>query len=410
MPEVPADHHRRSIVEAPAQWAGYDADVLAMAERDPDSAIRAAHRACMIEPKSRRLWNNFLLLLKTNGRAHELQTRTPRRQQQVPPLAQHPVDLEAAEARYRQLLDQMQTRSWEGWTPSRVEDSKYRFPLTREHLARFRSSEVSSGTQTAPDRPEGFPPLDFNQFYPPYSDADRARYTPLAWGQYAGLISRLFRRQGSGINWYDSAIIDDDRFGARVLELPGVGTVTGKSLNASYYACRIMSLIPKNGVVLEIGGGFGCLASRLMAIRPDVTYLLSDLPVNMVLTHTYLTSLYGDAVTGLWQDDDTLSAGHRAVVVPPWRLRSLPLRVDLAVNTMSFQHMDQRNHLFYGGVMKTLGVRSLYHVNRNEHMTTPEADTMVLPAEQYEFMKDFEIVESHDFDGRWIEVVAKARN
>ena len=72
--------------------------------------------------------------------------------------------------------------------------------------------------------------------------------------------------------------------------------------------------------------------------------------------------------------------------------------------------MDQRNHLFYGGVMKTLGVRSLYHVNRNEHMTTPEADTMVLPAEQYEFMKDFEIVESHDFDGRWIEVVAKARN
>ncbi|MEQ8397090.1 putative sugar O-methyltransferase [Thalassobaculum sp.] len=410
MPDVPSDHHRRSIVQAPAQWAGYDAAMIATMDHDPDAAIRAAQRACLLEPNSRRMWNNFLLLLKTNGRARELHTRTPRRRKPLPPRAHHPVDLDAAEARYGWLLSEMQMRSWEGWTPSRVEDSKYRFPLTPERLARFRSSEVSSGTQTAPDRPSNFPPLDFNRFYPPYRDDERARFTQSAWGQYAGLITRLFRQSAPGIDWYDAAVVDDDRFGARVLELPGVGTITSKSLHSAYYACRIMSLIPKNGVVLEIGGGFGSVASRLMAIRPDVTYVLTDLPVNMVLTYTYLRSLYGDAVTGLWEDGDTLSAGHRAAVVPPWRLRTLPLKVDLALNTMSFQHMDERNHLFYGNAMRTLGTRRLYHVNRNVYIDDPDIDTMVVPAQQYAFMKDFEIVETHDFDGKWIEVIAKARD
>lgn len=170
-----------------------------------------------------------------------------------------------------------------------------------------------------------------------------------------------------------------------------------------------MSEVPRNGVVLEIGGGFGSVASRLLAIRPDITYVLTDLPVNMILTHTYLTSLYGAAVTALWTEADRPGPGHRAIVVPPWRLRDLPFRVDLAVNTMSFQHMDERNHRFYGAAMKALGTRRLYHVNRNVHLRNPGLDTMVLPPEQYAFMPDFDVVQSLDFGDAWIEVVAAAR-
>ena len=168
-------------------------------------------------------------------------------------------------------------------------------------------------------------------------------------------------------------------------------------------------MLPRGGVMLEIGGGFGALASRLLALRPDVTCVLTDLPVNMVLTHTYLTSLYGGAVTGLWEDGDLPGDSHRALVVPPWRLATLPVRVDLTVNTMSFQHMDERNHAFYGDVMKALGTKWLFHVNRNQHIDDPATDTMIVTAERYSFMADYEVVDRRDFDRKWIEIVARAR-
>ena len=60
--------------------------------------------------------------------------------------------------------------------------------------------------------------------------------------------------------------------------------------------------------------------------------------------------------------------------------------------------------------MKALGTRRLYHVNRNVYLRDPAIDTMVLPAENYAFMQDFEIVSSIDFDTTWLEVIAKARD
>ncbi|WP_189988843.1 putative sugar O-methyltransferase [Thalassobaculum fulvum] len=406
-PPPPVTAIRRALVASPADGRALQALLPAEEKRDPDAAIRAARRHCMIDPDRRVTWHNLQFLLRSNRRWDDLHDAIPRRANKLPPMHRLPVDLDAAVARYGRLMDQMDRRSGEGWTPSRIEGGKRRFPLDRDHLARFRRSEVSSGTQTFPDRPNEFPALDFGRFYPDLSPQERARVVPTLQGQYLGLLCRLYRCGSPGIDWYDAAARDDARFDPRTAELPRLGTVTAKSLQAAYYACRIVSLVPRNGTVLEIGGGFGMLASRLLAIRPDVTYVLTDLPVNMVLTHTYLASLYGDAVAGLWEDGDRPGPGQRALVVPPWRLAELPLQVDLAVNTMSFQHMDERNHAFYGDALRRLGTRRLYHLNRE----VPIAgwDTMDIPASQYGFMADYSVVETDDFDQKWVEVIAEAR-
>jgi len=398
---------RQALVASPANGPALQALTMAEEKRDPDAAIRAARRHCLIDPGRRVAWRNLQFLLRGNRRWDDLPDAIPRDAGTLPPMRRLPVDLDAAVARYRFLMDQMERRSGEGWTPSRIEGGKRRFPLDRERLARFRRSEVSSGTQTFPDRPNEFTALDFGRFYPDLSPAERSQVVPTLQGQYLGLLCRLYRCEAPGIDWYDAAARDDDRFDPRTVEVPRLGIVTGKSLQAAYYACRVASLVPENGTVLEIGGGFGMLASRLLAIRPDITYVLTDLPVNMVLTHTYLTSHYGDAVAGLWQDGDRPSPEHRALVVPPWRLAELPLRVDLAVNTMSFQHMDERNHAFYGEAMRKLGTRRLYHLNRE--VPIAGVDTMDIPASRYGFMADYSVVETDGFDDKWVEVIAEAR-
>jgi hypothetical protein len=70
--------------------------------------------------------------------------------------------------------------------------------------------------------------------------------------------------------------------------------------------------------------------------------------------------------------------------------------------------MDERNHAFYGDAMRKLGTRRLYHLNRE----TPIAgvDTMDVPASRYGFMADYSVVETDDFDARWVEVIAEARS
>lgn len=331
----------------------------------------------------------------------------PRRPRPLPACRHHPVDLDAAIARYRWLMRMVESRGDEGWAPSRVEGWKRGFStMDRRHLANFRRSELSGGTQDIPDRPADFPPLEFGRLYPAYTADEREASVRQFRIQFHVYLTRLLQRGAQGIDWYDDAVLDDDRFGARLIDLPGIGPVTSKSIQSAYHASRIMSLVPRNGVVLEIGSGFGAVASRLLAIRPDITCVLPDLPVNVVLTHTYLTSLFGDAVTGLWAKSDRPGPQNRAIVVPPWRLASLPLQVDLAVNTMGFQHMDERNHAFYGDVMRRLGTRRLYHVNRN--VVIKGVDTMVVPADRYSFRADYRIVETRGFDEKWIEVIAEA--
>ena len=77
---------------------------------------------------------------------------------------------------------------------------------------------------------------------------------------------------------FDTLAKDDDRFGARLFPHPELGAVSAKSLQTAYYACRVLTYIPEKAIVVEIGGGYGALAARILRARPGAGYLQQMCP------------------------------------------------------------------------------------------------------------------------------------
>jgi putative sugar O-methyltransferase len=66
----------------------------------------------------------------------------------------------------------------------------------------------------------------------------------------------------------------------------GVASVV--SLRHGMDAADINKLVSSKQTVLEIGGGFGGLASKLLQLNPNVKYVICDLPPSMAIAYFYL--------------------------------------------------------------------------------------------------------------------------
>lgn len=407
---------REAAVLQPSSFDAHWHLIRALWTTDRLAGARSALRAFVLAPQDIEAIANASLALIQLGRSLEIPHWLPRHRREPARVERHDVDTASLVELYHRLLDETARRKDEGWTPSSVEASKFSMPLSKEHLDSFRRSEVSSGNQIVPDTPVDFPRLDFSRLYPPITAAESAQWTPVLRETWAGLLHRLIRNAArrpdnraarQALDFADALILDDGRFGARLSSLPDVGAVTQKSIHATFYACRLYSLVPERGSVLEIGGGFGALASRLLRIRRDISYVLTDLPVNLILTYAYLRSFFGATVYGAFEGPISPPPGTRVMVVPPWRLSELSGRISVVVNTMSFQHMDARNHAFYGDVMRHLKARRLYHINRQ--IISPGDRTVHIPASDYSFLDQFDVIENDAFDERWVEVLANRK-
>jgi len=95
-------------------------------------------------------------------------------------------------------------------------------------------------------------------------------------------------------------------------------------------------------VILEIGAGYGALASHLLKVVPRATYLLVDLPRSLIFSLCYLaTTLPGLAGSVHDGSARALEAGSW-VAVPNLLLPTLQgIGLDLAINTMSFAEMPE---------------------------------------------------------------------
>lgn len=411
------DRIRQIAVTDPANRRVYHALLQSWWEADQPAAARQGLRQFVLTPDDPRVVRNVLVSLKSTGRAGDIPTWLPRGQGEVEAPQRHDVELPPLVDLYERLLAETDRRRSEGWSPSSIEAPKFTIPLTVEHLTRFRRSEVSSGTQTVPERPSSFGSLDFSSMYPDVTEAELDEWRPILSSVRGGMLHRLYAAAAAdpqdqalrgALDFCDALALDDDRFGARLFEAPGLGPVTAKSLQSTFYACRLYALTPKNGSVLEIGGGFGAVASRLLRIRPDVIYMLTDLPVNMVLTYAYLRSHFGDKVYGAFEGPIRPPKGTRVMIIPPWRLGEMTGRASVVFNTMSFQHMDARNHRYYGDVMRHFRARRLYHVNRE--IVAPGDRTVHIPASRYSFHDQFDIISRSPFDERWVEIVADRKD
>ena len=333
---------------------------------------------------------------------------------ELPPPPNLPVDADALMENYEDLCVEPACREQEGWVPSAIENYKYRLRLDKEHLLAFRRSTASGGTQNTPDAPGALSRADHLEFYPDRTAEEIEEGVGYAVKARASFKLRLLQlavrgpfpnRAIQAMRLFDTLARDDDRFGARLFPHPTLGPVSAKSLQTAYYASRVLTYIPETAIIIEIGGGFGALASRIMRARPKAVYLSSDLPINMILTEAYLRSMFGDACKPAYNVHNDLPEGARSVVMPPWKFFRLKGRATIVLNTMSFQHMDARNHAFYGEVMNHVEARLLYFVNRQD--VTWKGASATIPARNYSFLDQFRVLEDYPFDERWVEILAR---
>jgi putative sugar O-methyltransferase len=120
--------------------------------------------------------------------------------------------------------------------------------------------------------------------------------------------------------------------------------------------------------VLEIGGGYGTLGEALLQCKEQkIFYIDVDIPpVSYVSTH-YLQKVFGASRIADYRqtrdldriDIAALAAKYDAAVLCPWQLPRVEGKVDLFVNSVSFQEMEPAVVENYAGHVTRLGTDRL---------------------------------------------------
>lgn len=169
---------------------------------------------------------------------------------------------------------------------------------------------------------------------------------------------------------YKERIINRDiaRFQSCVANLSGMGVIDDLRAKAG------------RSVVVEIGAGYGGLASALAGILGDkAVYLIVDIPEMFLFSAAYLMSRHPEKrfcvfEPGRTSPDFLESGGVDFVFVPNFaceELRGLD-RIDLLLNTQSFQEMSEAQIGFYLNLFAGKLAGSIYSDNLDRHPHNPD--------------------------------------
>jgi putative sugar O-methyltransferase len=171
-------------------------------------------------------------------------------------------------------------------------------------------------------------------------------------------------------------------------------SITDLSIRMSYYRHRVLSLAARSPIIsrryLEIGAGFGALARYVLdsPLSRDAHYVICDLPEFLPVCYWYLRSS-GIKVAPFGDPD---SATSRVLLTTGEHLPRVG-KVDVAINTMSFQHMTIENIRYYLGQLGFLGVDTVFLVNRDI-----QRDPTDVPISRYPRPVGFQVESDH---GAW---------
>jgi putative sugar O-methyltransferase len=128
----------------------------------------------------------------------------------------------------------------------------------------------------------------------------------------------------------------------------------------------------------EIGGGWGGLAYVLKTLVPGMTYAIIDLPETFLFSIPYLRTIFPDARVRTWDPDnpDALLDGWEEadfLFLPHYALEHFrPDRVDVTLNTVSFQEMTTEQVQRYVDHSHSLKGEWLYSLNRDRSLYNTE--------------------------------------
>lgn len=190
----------------------------------------------------------------------------------------------------------------------------------------------------------------------------KSRFFGRRWAAYSSDSPRIFE---SCVWQYWNTLAKEDREGLLQLEEPERGaneivTIQGRrystdllqSIDEYYAITEGLPVEPgKQRIVLELGAGYGRLAWVFLKARPDVTYVIVDLPQSLFVAQEYLTAELPGLAVGRYEETrergsfsrDEL-ATRRLWFLEPWQLgRVGTCVVDVFINVYSLQEMTHEN-------------------------------------------------------------------
>jgi len=116
---------------------------------------------------------------------------------------------------------------------------------------------------------------------------------------------------------------------------------------------QIFAQLPRRPRILEIGAGYGALATAILSAVPDCEYWICDLPESLLFSGLYL-SLTSDDTIQLHSVGKQTSA--RINLVPNYLFPLLADRFDLVINTLSLSEMSEAQiDCYASGISKLIG-------------------------------------------------------
>ncbi|MHA1676154.1 MAG: putative sugar O-methyltransferase [Candidatus Njordarchaeales archaeon] len=266
---------------------------------------------------------------------------------------------------YKKLREESEKNHGE-WAHSPVEHWKVDFfekNLNILNLKNFRRTPLSGGLINFPDRPS-----KSEEFLEQYWFNGIPFRQKLRGVLDMSLMLYRLRRQFK----FSIKDILDNSVGNPCYYGLGKIKITDFSIRMCYYLKKIEKEFAQNKSVkciLEIGGGFGGLCLRIMQSKKITIekFIFVDLPECIALAYYYLMNnkINVKALVTTEEELTTNKIDTQVLLLPPWLLPKLDIKIDLFINTMSFQHMTRENIEYYLSEINRLNTENLFLVNRD---------------------------------------------
>ena len=164
----------------------------------------------------------------------------------------------------------------------------------------------------------------------------------------------------------------------------------------SAYFCRILNGIDCP-VILEIGGGFGGLASFILKSLEGVTYIGLDLPENLANQQYYLSSCFPKMKVLFFDESfveltDKHIDDYDVILLPNFALPHVNVsKIDLIANVRSLSEMSQATIKEYFDRIAATGCKFFFH----ENIYKPRRDILHgIPSSDFPELKGYTLLSS----------------
>jgi putative sugar O-methyltransferase len=158
---------------------------------------------------------------------------------------------------------------------------------------------------------------------------------------------------------------------------------TGTNLSNNFYNSLFDYYIKKYHVtkLIEVGGGFGKLASKICQENLIDKYSIIELTMTSAIAYYYLKEKFKNSkkIEFFFDKDETLNnvdLGDINIFSTDFLAKNSLnfLKVDMLINTESFMHMSEHEIMFYVNIIKSNKIKYVLTINRLEKKRVGEAE------------------------------------